>query len=71
MLQKGDFFPFSATVISQPENANITIATMRGKQGQAMGAIVLLTNDPAKLPLASELDRIVHHSLHTSESVAA
>jgi ABC-type sugar transport system ATPase subunit len=70
-LKKGDFCPFSDTILSEPENPHICIATMRGKQGQAMGAIVLLTSDPAKLPQASELDRIVHHSIHTSESVAA
>jgi len=71
MLKKGDFCPFSDTVLSQPENAHTCIATVRGKQGQAMGAIVLLTSDPTKLPLSSELDSIIHHSIYTSESVAA
>ncbi|OYR22865.1 heme ABC exporter, ATP-binding protein CcmA [Brucella pseudogrignonensis] len=71
MLKKGDFCPFADTVLSQSENAHTCVATVRGKQGQAMGAIVLLTSDPTKLPLSSELDSIIHHSIYTSESVAA
>lgn len=71
MMRRGESARIDHTVISRLDNLNMRISTLRGKQGQAMGSIVVLASDPTKLPIDNELDHLIHQSLYKSESIAA
>jgi len=71
VLRKGEFSSLSTSVLSKPDNPYISIATLRGRQGQAMGSIVLVADGVTKLPEQAGLDHFIHQSLYSSESIAA